>query len=184
MGHFSESKHDGGLVEFQCEPSLNTPLYLVDPGPILGRKTLYSIGYARVDGLAVAVHQLGFPKARGEPFGGSVTDKRFPRSVGPHSAGSKTENKQGRVNGTNRWNWSIVPIRMYDSELIQVACETPTASTVYEGFHASAPPQLEPEPAVHPRQWSPVAMGPFVTASKLARFHMLVALFGTERFNI
>ena len=118
MGHFSESKHDGGLVEFQCEPSSNTPLYLVDRGPILGRKTLHSIGYARVDGLAVAVHQFGFPKARCEPFGGSVTDKRFSRSVGPHSSGSKTENKQGRVNGTDRWYWPIVPIRMYDSELI------------------------------------------------------------------
>ena len=93
-----------------------------------------------------------------EPPGRFISHEGNARTVGAEASWCESDDEQAGIHITQGANRAIVPIGVLNSEFLQVPNEPATRSAVLQ-FHAKAPPQLEPAPAVQPRQWAPVEMG-------------------------
>ena len=172
VGNPAECKDDARSDKLMPSPLLDAAFDLRGCRVVLGRKALDGIRDSNIQRTILRVQASGRAQSRTEPGSRPITDERNARSVGSETAGGQAKNQKPGILRSDAGHGTIVPVGVGEPQLIEVSREPATRAAVEECRHWSAPPQLEPAPAVQPRQWVPVWMEEGTSSSKLSMDHM------------
>ena len=179
-----EGEDGTGSANLVVKPSLPAALNLADCGLVLRRKALHCIRDADAQRVSMLVHTGLFLESLQKPICRAVADKRFSRAVGSRAPRGEAQHEQRRIDGTQCWDRRIVPVGVLLSQAVELANKAAAGPALAQCGHCKAPPQLEPAPAVHPRQCVPVAMALVAVVPKRSRSQRVFGAEGSRRASI
>jgi hypothetical protein len=176
VGHAPEAEDgtESGCLELCGEPGIGAGANLRSIGAVGWRQALDRIGDPHPPQAAFAIDQPRCSQAIPEPKRGGVAHEGNTRPICPSLTGGQPHDEQGSALGSSGGYWGVVPVWVSFLKLVEVRGESPAGSTRQKILHCSVPPQLEPAPAVQPRQWGPVAMEARAIRSKLSISQMVL----------
>ena len=179
-----EGEDGAGPANLIVKPSLPAALNLADRGLVLRRQALHCIRDSDAQRASMFVHTAVLLEPLYKPIGRAVADKRSSRAVGSRAPRGEAKHEQRCIDGTQCWDGRIVPVGVLLFEAAEVANKAAAGLALAQCGHCKAPPQLEPAPAVHPRQCVPVAMALVAVVPKRSRSQRVFGAEGSRSASI